>query len=252
MTLVLRRFTHEDRLSIGREISKRVLAKYGDDVLATFICGSTAKHLDRPYSDLEMIAVVRDGIKLLEKYYVHRGLVVEVDYPQESSFLQAARALTKNWPIEADQYRNRIVLFEREGWTSRLDQAVAENERADASEALRVAAVELTEDLCVLLNARITNDVVGIRSRGFVLADEAARLLFLLNRRYVTTTSWYWKQAFECPWKPKDFEKLARISAGFTAASPEEVAEAAEKLYGEVMEMVRSRGVSVEVDELVV
>lgn len=197
MTVEPRRFIHEDRLKIGRQISERVLNKYGDKVLAIFVSGSTAKQLDRPYSDLEMIAVVRDDIKLPTKYYIFQGMVVEVDYPQESNFLQAARAFTKNWPMEADQYRNRIVLFEREGWTRRLDGAVAENERADVSEALRVAAVELTEDLTVLLNARITNDAVGIRSRGFVLADEAARLLFLLNRRYVTTTSWYWKQAFE-------------------------------------------------------
>ena len=120
------------------------------------------------------------------------------------------------------------------------------------SEALRVAAVELTEDLCALLNARITGDAIGIRSRGFALAGDAAGLVFLLNRRYVTTTSWYWKQAFECPQKPRDFEKLISVSAGFTAASLEEVAEAAEKLYREVMEMVGSRGVSIEMDQLVV
>lgn len=220
--------------------------------MAVFVSRSTARQLDRPYSDLEMITVVRDGVTIPEKYYVYRGIVVEVDYPQESNFLRAARVLTKNWPMEADQYRNRIVLFERENWTTRLDQAVADNESADASEVLRLAAVELTEDLCVLLNARLTGDVIGIISRGRDIAGDAARLVFLLNRRYVTTTSWYWKQAFECPWKPKDFEKLVRVSAGFTPASPEEVADAAEKLYGEVMEMVRSRGVSVEVEELVV
>jgi predicted nucleotidyltransferase len=142
----LRKLTHEERLSIGRQISTRVLDKYGDSVLLVYICGSTAKNLDRPYSDLEMIVVVQDGVTVASKYYVHRGLVIEVDYRQESEFVKAARAFTKNWPMEADQYRNRIVLFEREQWTRRLDQAIVENEKADASEALRVAAVELTED----------------------------------------------------------------------------------------------------------
>lgn len=252
MSAALRRFTHEERLSTGRQISKCVLDKYGDNVLAVFVSGSTAKQLDRPYSDLEMIVVVRDGATIPSKYYVHRGLVVEVDYRQESDFLTAARVLTRNWPMEADQYRNRIVLFERENWTTRLNQAVADNESADASEVLRLAAVELTEDLCVLLNARITGDVVGIRSRGRDIAGDAARLVVLLNRRYVTTTSWYWKQAFECPWKPKDFEKLVRVSAGFTPATPEEVAEAAERLYSEVIEVARLRGVAIESNELVV
>jgi hypothetical protein len=77
-------------------------------------------------------------------------------------------------------------------------------------------------------------------------------LVFLLNSRYVTTTSWYWKQAFECPWKPRAFEKLAEVSAGFTPASPEEVSEAAERLCAEVIEMARSRGVVTESNELAV
>jgi len=70
MTVELRKLTHKDRLNIGRQISKRVLDKYGDDVLAVFICGSTSKGLDRPYSDLEMITVVRDGVDIPMKYYV--------------------------------------------------------------------------------------------------------------------------------------------------------------------------------------
>lgn len=252
MTVELRKFTHKDRLNIGQQISKRVLDKYGDDVLAVFICGSTAKQLDRPYSDLEIIAVVHDGVTIPEKYYVYRGLVVEVAYPQESDFLKAARRFSKNWPLEADQYRNRIVLFEQGQWVRQLEEAVAENEKADGSEAVRLAGVELTEDLCVLRNALLTDDTIGIRSRGRALAGDAAGLVFLLNRRYVTTTSWFWKQAFECPWKPNDFEELVKKSASFTPASPEEIVTAAEQLYAEIMEMVRSRGISIETAELVV
>ena len=68
----------------------------------------------------------------------------------------------------------------------------------------------------------------------------------------MTTTSWFWKQAFECPWKPNDFEELVKKPASFTPASPEEIVAAAEQLYAEIMEMVGSRGVSIESDELIV
>ncbi len=161
-----RKYTHEDRLNIGREISDRTISKYGDSVAAVFICGSTAKKLDRPYSDVELIAVLRDGVDVPAKYYLYRGLVVEVDYPQESTILKAARKFTNKWPIEADQYRNRIVPFERDRWTEKLRGAVAENEKVDSREAVRVAAVELTEDLSTLMNAHLTADNVGIRLRG--------------------------------------------------------------------------------------
>ena len=68
----------------------------------------------------------------------------------------------------------------------------------------------------------------------------------------MTTTSWFWKQAFECPWKPNDFEELVKKSASFTPASPDEIVKAAEQLHAEIMEMVESRGISIESDELIV
>jgi hypothetical protein len=48
----LREITHEERLRIARLISDRVVKKYGSDILADYVCGSTSKRLDRPYSDL--------------------------------------------------------------------------------------------------------------------------------------------------------------------------------------------------------
>ena len=248
----LRKYTHEDRLNIGRQISDQILSKYKDAVLAVFISGSTAKSLDRPYSDLELIAVVRDGVEIPTKYYLYRGIVIEVDYTQESNMLKAARRVNKNWPIEADQYRNRIVLFEHAHWTRKLDQAVEESDRADSSEALRVAAVELTEDLSVLLNAHLAGDTMGVMNRGRALAGDAAVVVLLLNRCYVTTTSWFWKQAFACELKPGEFESHVKIAAGFTPASPEEVVTAGQKLYEGVMKMVEARRIFIDSEELIV
>jgi hypothetical protein len=45
----LRKYTHTDRLKVAHHISDRVVRKYGNDVLAIFICGLTSKNLDRPF-----------------------------------------------------------------------------------------------------------------------------------------------------------------------------------------------------------
>jgi hypothetical protein len=39
----LRKITHEERLRIARLISDRVVNKYGSDILAVYVCGSTSK-----------------------------------------------------------------------------------------------------------------------------------------------------------------------------------------------------------------
>lgn len=242
----LREVSHEERMETSRRICARILDSFKDGVLAVFVSGSTAKSLDRPYSDLEMACIVRDNVTIPTKYYVHNGLLVQIDYLQEAAFLEAARQPGRDWPIGADQYRNRIVLFERDGWIQKLDEAVQENDRTDFKDALRFAALNMTESLAAARNARFKNDAVDLRTRAFYMAWDTARVVFLLNRKYVLTTSWYWKQLFECPVQPKDFRKLVEIVAGFVSSNREELVEAVERLWGETMLLVVARGISIE------
>src|SRR5216683_355550 len=181
----LRRTTHEQRVETGQRISVQILEKYKDQVLAIFITGSTAKALDRPYSDLEMTAIVKDNVEVPTKYYVYEGLLIQIDYRQESEFLKAAREPGRDWPLGADEPRNRIVLFDRDNWTSRLVEAVKQNDSADFTEALRFAALGMTESLAAVRNASYKDDPIDLRTRAFYLAWNAARVVYLLNRKYV-------------------------------------------------------------------
>ncbi len=250
----LREVSNEKRVEVARNIASLVQEKYENAVLAVCISGSTAKKLDRPYSDLEMICVVKDGLDLPNKYYVYDGLLVEVDYPQETSFLKAARGLAHqwDWPIQADQYRNHIVLFDREGWMRKLAEAVAENDRADFTEAIRVVAIAMTESLGAVRNADFKQDRLDLRTRAFYMAWDTARVVFLLNRKYVLTTSWFWKQLFECPEQPKDFRRLVEVVGGFIESTSGQLVEAVEELWQETMVMVRERSVTIESAEIIV
>jgi len=63
--------------------------------------------------------------------------------------LKAASKIGWSWHWEADGYRNRIVLFERDSWLSRLDQVTAVAEKADNTEAVQRSAMNLTEEMGV-------------------------------------------------------------------------------------------------------
>jgi hypothetical protein len=108
----------------------------------------------------------------------------------------------------------------------------------------------MTESMTVLRNATLTHDEVGVLSRGRVLAEDAARVLLLLNRRYVTTTSWLWKIAFYVPSKPKDFKKLVEKMSGFVPTCEEEVVASSARLYKEMSDLVTRRGIKIERDQL--
>ena len=152
----LRKFSHEDRLKIAHHIADRVVKKYRNNVLAVYVCGSTSKKLDRPYSDLELIVVVRDRAEISMKYYLHRGLIIQIEYLKSSKILSDAEQFTDNWPWEADQYRNRIALYERDRWFKGLDEAVAKNDKKNSVVAIRKSFMMMTESMAALRNAVLT------------------------------------------------------------------------------------------------
>jgi KNTase C-terminal domain len=246
----LRKVNHEYRLRIARQLSDRIVAKYGNNVLAVYVCGSTSKKLDRPFSDLELIVVVRDRAEIPMKYYVHRGLIIHIQYPKSSYTLDDAEQFTDSWHWVADQYRNRIVLYERDGWLRQLNQAVAKSDKQDSREAIRKSFMMMTESMAVLRNDLLTSDDVGVLMRGRVLAEDAARILFLLNRRYVTTTSWFWRIAFDLRNRPRDFKRLVEKMSGFVPTTEAEVVVSSEKLYKEMSKLVTHYGVKIERDHL--
>ena len=248
----LRKVSHEKRLELARTIALRLVDTYREAILAVCIYASTAKNLDRPYSDLEIFCVVTDSLEVKNKRYVYDGLMVEIDYFQESNFLKEAARVGWDWPLGADQFRNRIVLFERDNWLKKLEEAVAQNDRADFTEELRWAVLTVIESLAAVRNARIKGDLRDLRTRAFYMARDAARVVFFCNRKYVLTTSWFWKQLFECQEQPKDFRNLIDIVAGFIESTQTELVDATEKLWLETITMVRARGFSIESMDIVV
>jgi kanamycin nucleotidyltransferase len=242
----LRKVSHEERVELGQKIASQINNTYKDAVLAICIYASTAKKLDRPYSDLEILCVITDSLKIENKRYIYDGLLVEIDYFQESKFLEEATKVGWDWPLGADQYRNRIVLFERDNWLKKLEGAVAENDKADFTKELRWAAMSMTESLAAVRNAQIKGGPRDLRTRAFYMAWDTARVVFLLNRKYVLTTSWFWKQLFECQEQPEGLRKLVDIVTGFEKSTNSELVDATEELWRATMRMVQARGISIE------
>jgi hypothetical protein len=59
----LRKVSHEERVELGRKIASQIIDTYKDAILAICIYASTAKNLDRPYSDLELLCVITDNLR---------------------------------------------------------------------------------------------------------------------------------------------------------------------------------------------
>lgn len=251
--VVLKEHTHEERLQIAKALSHKIVEKYGEEILAVCIWGSTAKKLDRPYSDLEMLTIVRDGVEIPSISYLNHGMVVGIDYYQETDFLKDAHRVTGDWALAADQFRNRIVLYDPTGWFSKLDRAVADSDKVDASNVIRHRTTGLFEGIEVMKNAKLSNDETGVRTAGFYFAFDLAKLVLLLNKKYILTSSWFWKEARACSIKPTNFWENVETLAGFgKLSSAEDIIQSAEEMADEMRKIAESKGISIESRDLVV
>ncbi|OLD04869.1 MAG: hypothetical protein AUJ07_02555 [Crenarchaeota archaeon 13_1_40CM_3_53_5] len=238
----LRKVSRKERLSIGEQICDLILSQYGRRrVHAVCIWGDTAEDPDLPYSSLDLLVVVRDGIRLPSEQYVFSGLLVGVNYWQEIQILHRAREFDENWPWHTDRLRKRIVLFEKKGWLHKLDRALEESDKADSAEPIRDTALKLVEDFGDLRNARLENDESWMKMSCGRIAWSTVTLVFLLDRRYLRKG---WEDVFECQAKPSDFRRLFETAVGFISASLEERIQAAEKLFVESLELAGTRGIS--------
>ena len=95
----IREFSHEKRVEVARIVLTRLMEKYKDAVFAVYVSGSTAKKLDRPFSDLELMCVVKDDLEIAGKRCVYNGLLVCIEYRQETSFLKETREPGHDWPV---------------------------------------------------------------------------------------------------------------------------------------------------------
>ncbi len=243
----LRMVSREERISVGRQISELVRRKYGRRVLAVCIWGATARTPDRPHSGLDLLVVVRDGVRLPSESYVFNGLPVQISYWQEIGILNRARMFDEDWPWYTGHYRNRIVLFERKAWCRHLDKALEQSDKADSTEAIRDVAFSLIDHFGDLRDDQLESDAAEVMNSSMHIAWDAVKLVFLVNRAYWKKG---WKDVFECPVKPSDFRHLVETAMGITSASREEMIRAAEKLFEEGLEMVRSRGIGTDTSQL--
>lgn len=237
-------------MELAGRLRDLILERHGDTVLAVFVTSSTARGLDLEHSDLELTAVHRNGAAPPDRSYYHRGILIEISHVEESKVL--VQRMHSRWPETAGEYRDRVLLYERDKWTERLDAALNAADSADRLQAQRSALLDLLEFRDKLRNARRLGDAIFFRAIAFFLADSAANVVLFLNGRYMITTRWFFRHALECPEQPPKFRESLEVLLGVRRAEEEEVAAVAEALTDGVAAMAAAHGIAVESGELLV
>jgi predicted nucleotidyltransferase len=174
--------THDERLELARELTRRLLARHGEGALvAVGVHGSVARGDDGDGSDLD-IAVVTAGpqVEVPDRFLAYQGTVVDLATITADAYLEEAGVIGPAWPLAADQYLNQLALHDPGGFFHKLRHVhEAAVEQAGPEPFLAAAGYDLVQLLAFQAKAEaaeLTGDLPG----ALVAVKQAAVLAALV------------------------------------------------------------------------
>ncbi len=241
--------THEERLQIAREVAQKILEKHSDNITAIAIYGSTAKGEDGPHSDLDMWVATREPMDD-GRFFVYRGMPFSINWDTEEGRIRSAGRVNSFWPMEADEFRSYIVLFERGDFFERLREATLELKEEDFTQSVQVRMARTFESSNKVRQAWGRGDRYTLLAEARVLTWSVAMTLGVLNRRYYRSGRSFYQASKEMPLQPKDYPWLLDVAGGFTTVEPEQVYRAGMELWDNLVQLVAEQGIEWDFDEL--
>ncbi len=204
--------THHVRLALAHEIADRVRARYGDAVMAIGIYGSLARGDDGPYSDIEMLCVLRAISQRQIVEWSAGPWKAEVDLYSEEELLRKAEMVDGRWPLTHGAFRHILPLHDPQVILARVRSATY----AAADSAFRAAIEELL--VCNLYEfiGKVRNDAASgwtgaLAMRAVEIVRDTAYAIALSQRHTYTSSAKLLAEALDLPDQPAGFAPLARL-----------------------------------------
>ena len=237
---------HEERAQLARDLCARMVARHDGDVIVGGVYGSTAQGTDTPWSDLEMVFVLRDGSRVERRDWIYRGIAVgyQVIEQQELSKLLTTPAL--EWPFWMGVLSVLKVLYgdpeQIRAWL-RMGGSVPAKEFRTALETNLPGLV--VESYGRILSCRERGNTQDVGCAVIEVLFEMNQALCLLNQRWVTHD--YYQglvDAFSFPKLPEGYRDL--ITALWSARDIDEIVPLAEELVRNFWQLLADEGIRVE------
>lgn len=209
--------SHEQRLSIAAAITDGARAKYGTELVAVGIFGSTAKGLDHPLSDVELHAVV--NTPEYEEYFewFEHGIKKSVDVLGVETIRRKASRVEFNWPLTASEFANVQPTYDPGGFLPEVREMCLSQPQAKFDAAIRdvivgnlveyVAKVEVAGDSRVWMTLEV--------------AQCACWLAGLTHRHLYGGSATVFREALQLTDQPEGMDRLLRIAIDGNLVDPD-------------------------------
>lgn len=222
---------HEQRVRLAQELCARTATAFPGDLLLAGLYGSTARGTDTPWSDLELLFVVRDGGRPRSRELLCQGIAVTVTALPRRKLERTLTHPCRQWPFWMGILSVLEVLHgdpaQPAAWLQ-MGQAVPPHAFRQALE--RELPGLVVESYGRILSCQARGNRDDIACAVLEVLFEMRDALCLLNRRWVTHD--YFQgllETFGFPRLPAGYREL--VPALWQAREIDEIAPLAERLY---------------------
>lgn len=245
-----KKMSREERLHIAHEIAARILEKYGSDVKAIGIYGSLARQTDGPFSDIEMLCVLRSSGEEYNHEWSAGDWKAEVNFDSEDVLLEFVATVEGDWPLTHGAFFSVLPLYDPESFfTVLLRTAESPNDAAFRQAISGLLVEELYEYVGKWRNASVMGPKSFLPSLAVAVAKAGAMLIGLHNKTYYTTSATVLPEALNQPTRPDGFDRLCQLVMTGELSDSEAIIEALEDFWQGVVNWSAGHGYAINQSE---
>lgn len=205
-------YSHDERMRRAEEIAARFSRLFRDRLQASALYGSLARGSDGPFSDIEMMIVIR-GSGIEENYEWSSGpWKAEVNIYSEDKLLAWAAEFDEFWPITHGAIINAVPMQDTISLFPHARAAVMNHSDDEFRKLIGELLVgDLYEDIGKVRNGLALQRTEIIAPFTVDAARYGACLVGLHNRRVYISGVTLFSESLELPGRPDGYDALARL-----------------------------------------
>lgn len=207
----LKKYSHKEREQVVKKLVPLIKKKFGKNLIALAAQASYARNEDFDFSDLELIAFVREmprNKKISGMGKVRNGLLVELLWMTKETYIEEVKEPTENWYIAGS---DKLLPLINKPFIERLNKYKSKNLKQGCLNHAANHWYEVQESTAKVLNAITKKNMLGIPLLAFDMYLHMLRVLSFLNQNPYTTFAKFIEESKKFKTKPEYFEELTQI-----------------------------------------
>lgn len=224
---------------------------HGDDVLAVGLYGSMARGSDGPFSDVEMMVVLRSAGVYDNAEWCAGDWKAEVNFRSHDVALERASELDGEWSVSHGKFIDMQPLHDPQNFFAQLRERVFAHSDEAVREVVREVIIgDMYELVGKWRNQQAANDFEYVPAIAFKLAEQCAWVIGLANRHLYTTGATMRAESLALPDRPAGYNALCNAVMRGELSDAQRVIALCEGCWAGVVAWADAKGIELVTDPL--